>query len=155
NKSLSELPREIGFNANWVSAARGGGDDSSGSSGGGRGRRGSSGGGGRSGAFPIVRERYEDTQRAQVLHAGARTPPPRLMIGDTPEMVTITNELGQSRTLHPSGRQEPIDIQGVSITVTTRRNGDRLEVSYRVSQDREVHYTYSQSVTPRQLIVEL
>jgi hypothetical protein len=156
NRSLSDLPREIGFNVNW--AASGGGSQSGGSTGGGRGRRGGSGGsgGGRSGgAFPIVRESYEDSQRAQLLTAEARTPPSRLMIVDTPEAVTITNDLGQSRTFHPTGRQESIEIQGMATFVTAKRDGDRLDVVYRVSQDREVHYTYARSASPSQLVVEL
>jgi hypothetical protein len=155
NRSLSELPREIGFNVNWVPPS-GGGSESTPSSGGGRGRRGSSGGGGRSGGgFPIIRESYEDAQRVQLLTAEARTPPSRLIIVDTPAAVTMTNELGQSRTFHPTARQETIDLQGVQTVVTTKRDGDRFEVTYRVSQDREVRYTYSHSASPSQLVVDV
>ena len=52
--------------------------------------------------------------------------------------MTITNELGQSRTLHPDGKEESIVLQGVPFAVTTKRDGDHLVVDYRVEQDREV-----------------
>jgi hypothetical protein len=152
NRSLSDVPQEIGFNADWFpapdSAGRG-----AGSTGGGRGRRGA--GGSTGGAFPVVRESYLDAQRLQLVTSEARTPPSRLMIVDTPAAVTITNELGQSRTLHPNGRQESIEIQGVLIPVTAMRDGDRLAVVYHVERDREVHYTYSRAASPPQLVVEV
>lgn len=157
NRSLSDLPREIGFNVNWAQSSGGTGQNASPTGGGGRGRRGGSGGGGgrSGGAFPIIHESYEDSQRVQLLTAEARTPPARLMIVDTPDAVTFTNELGQSRTFHPSGRQESIEIQGAQTFVTARRDGDRLDVVYRVDQNREVHYTYARSASPPQLIVEV
>jgi hypothetical protein len=99
--------------------------------------------------------------------AEARNPPVRLMIVDTPSAVTITNELGQSRVLHPDGRpggkpggkldgnDESIEIQGVPIRVTSKREADRLVVVYHVEQDRDVRYTYSASASPSQLIAEI
>src|SRR5215470_19455257 len=73
NKSLSDVPREIGFNINWAPPP-GSGQSGGAPTGGGRGRRGASGGGTRSGggAFPIVRESYEDSQRVQFLTAEVR-----------------------------------------------------------------------------------
>src|SRR5213594_2402716 len=157
NRSLSELPREIGFNVNWIPSSSSPGQ-SAGSNGGGRGRRGSGSAGGNRGAggsFFAPRESYGDARRVQLLTGEARNPPVRLMVVDTPAAVTITNELGQSRALHPDGRQESIDLEGVPVLVTTKRDADRLVVVYRVEQDREVRYTYSHSVSPSQLIVEV
>ena len=97
NRSLSELPREIGFKADWISAPSAGGQ---------RGGTNSGGGGSRGGAAPLFspgRQSYEDAQRLQLLTAEVRNPPARLIIVDTPAAVTITNELGQSRVLHPDG----------------------------------------------------
>src|SRR2546426_2691317 len=148
NRSLSELPRELGFNVNWIPSSSSPGQ-SAGSNGGGR--RGSGSAGGNRGAgrpFFAPRESYEDARRVQLLTAEARNPPVRLMVVDTPAAVTITNELGQSRALHPDGRQESIDLEGVPVLVTTKRDADRLVVVYRVEQDREVRYTYSHSVSP-------
>ena len=156
NRSLSELPREIGFKVDWLSAP-GPGSQGAGSNGGGRGRRGSTGGGGSRGStapFTPSRESYEDAQRVQLLTAEVRNPPARLVVVDTPVAVTITNELGQSRTLHPDGREESIELQGIPFTVTTKRDGNRLVVVYRVEQDREVRYTFSRPSSP-QLIVEV
>src|SRR5262245_57236819 len=129
NKSLSELPREIGFNINWLPPSGDSGQQSGSS--GGRGRRGSSGGN-RSSGVPnsMPRESSEDARRLQFVTGEARNPPTRLMIVDTPAAVTITNELGQSRTLHPSGKQESLEIQGIPFSAATARDGDRLVTVY-------------------------
>jgi hypothetical protein len=162
NRPLSELPREIGFNVNWLAPSGGtsqSGGSSGGSSGGGRGRRGSGGGGGGNrgptGAFSGPRESYDDARRVQFLTGEARNPAARLMIVDTPAAVTITNELGQSRVLHPTGREESIELQGVQLFVTTKREADQLVAVYRVEQNREVRYTYSRSASPPQLVVDV
>src|SRR5204862_6868445 len=108
NRSLSEFPREIGFNPAWMMAARGD-ERESGTGGGGRGRRGSGGAGGSRGAaapFAGKPEGYDEARRAQLLSGVVRNPSARLMIVDTPAAVTITNELGQSRTFHPDGKEE-------------------------------------------------
>ena len=148
NRSLSEFPREIGFNVDWWPASTGDGQNT-GSNSGGRGRRGSAD------PFSGRRENYEDARRVQLLTAEVRTPPVRLMVVDTPAAVTITNELGQSRTLHPDGKQESIELQGVLIPVTTKRDGDKLVVAYHVEHDRELRYTFSHSASPSQLVVDV
>jgi hypothetical protein len=156
NRSLSEWPPEIGFNVNWIPPSNNGAGQSTGSAGNGRGRRGSGGSGrGATGTFSAPRESYEDARRLQLLTAEARNPPARLMVVDTPTAVTITNELGQSRVLHPNGIEESFDLQNVPIFSTTKRDGDRLVVSYRVEQGREVRYTYSRSANPSQLIMDV
>src|SRR4030095_7444265 len=108
--------------------------------GGRRGGGGSTGGGNRrsAGSFPVRRESYEDVRRLQLLTAEVRNPPARLTIVETPTTFTITNELGQSRTLHPDGKKESIDLEGIAIVVTTERDGDRLVVRYTVETGREV-----------------
>jgi hypothetical protein len=158
NRALSELPRDIGFNASWFPAAAGAesGQTSRSGGAGGRGRRASGGsGGGAGGAFPAAPENYLDAQHLQLLTADARNPPARLIIVDNPAAVTMTTELGESRTFHPTGREESIDIQGTPIPVTTRRDGDRLIVLYHVERNRDVQYTYSQSADAHQLIVDV
>jgi hypothetical protein len=150
NRPLSEFPREIGFNVDWVPPSSGGGQ-SAGSNGG---RAGRGGNRGAAAPFSARRESYEDSRRVQLLTAEVRNPPVRLIVVDTPAAVTITNELGQSRTLHPDGKEESIDLQGVAIAVTTKRDGDRLVVAYRVEPDREVRYTYSHAASS-QLIVDV
>jgi hypothetical protein len=149
NRSLSEFPREIGFNVDWMPPPTA---ESSGSSSGGRG---SSSSGRSSAPFATRRESSEDARRVQLLTAEARNPPVRLVIVDTPAAVTITNEMGQSRTLHPDGKEESVEIQGTPIRVTTRREADRIVAVYHVEQDRDVRITYSRSTSPPQLVVEV
>ena len=159
NRSLSEFPTDIGFNPSWLTPPTGDGQTAAPAAGG-RGRRGSSGGGGggrAGGAAPFSnrQESYEDAKRVQLITAELRNPPARLMVVDTPSAVTITNELGQSRTIHPDGKQESIEIQGLSFGVTSRRDGDQLIVVYRVDQAREVRYTYASTATPERLVVDV
>lgn len=153
NRSLSEMPREIGFNMFPAPTA----DGRSGSTSGGRGRRGSTGGGDTRGASPFSArpESYDEAQRVQLLTTEARTPPARVTIVDTPAAVTLTNDLGQSRTVHPNGREESIEAQGVRLIATSRRDGERLIVDYNVAQGRSVRYTYSRSASAPQLVVEV
>src|SRR3954469_24682245 len=156
NRGLSEFPTEIGFNADWLSGASGDAQRGA-SAGGGRGRRGSTGGGGRGSAdpFQVRRESYDDARRGQLLTGEVRNPPTRLMIVDTPAAFTVTNELGQSRTLHPDGKEETIEVQGVPVGVTTNRDGDQVVVLYRVEQNRQLRYTFSHSADPKRLIVDI
>src|SRR5258706_15595303 len=96
NPSLSEMPREIGFDVAWFPSSGGAGQNA-GATGGGRGRRGSGNSGGDpgpSGAFSGPRESYDDARRVQLLTAEARNPPVRLSIVDTAAAVPITTEMG-------------------------------------------------------------
>ena len=158
NRSLSEFPADIGFNPAWMTAATREDGRGTGSSAGGRGRRGSSGGGSsRDPASPFSprQENYEDGRRIQLCTAEARNPPSRLTIVETPAAVTMTNELGQSRTVHPDGRQESIELQGVSFSVASKRDGDQLVVHYTVDRTREVRYSYSFTANPARLVVDV
>lgn len=148
NRSLSEFPRDIGFNVPWMSAS-GGDAQRAGSNAGGRGRQGSAA------PFSARPENYEDARRVQMLTDEVRNPAARLTVDDTAAAVTLTNELGQSRTIHPNGKQESIDIQGVSVGVTSKRDGDQFIVVYRVDQTRDIRYTYSSTVSPARLVVDV
>ena len=152
NRSLSEFPKDVGFNPAWAEAAAADGQAAGQSAGGGR-RGGGATARGTANPFSARPESSEDAKRVQVLTAEVRTPPGRLMIVDTPAAVTITNELGQSRTLHPNGLEESIEIQGAAIGVTSKRDGDRLVVTYRAEPGRELRYIYSYA--PSQLIVDV
>src|SRR5262249_23317914 len=133
NRTLSEMPREIGFDPIGFPAAPAGGRN----------------------AFSLPRESYDDARRLQLLTAEARNPPTRLIIVDTPAAVPMTNELGQSRVLHPSGRDESIDVERVPLIATTRRDRDALVVVYHVEPDREIRYTYSRARGSSQLVVDV
>ena len=150
NRELSQLPREIGFRVDWLSA-NGSGQDAGGS--GGRGGHGSSGGG--AGAFATGRESEEDAKRLELLTEEVRNPSARLAIVETPAAITITDDRGQSRTFHPEGRQEVLQLDGVPVGVTTKREAGRLVVLYQVEQGRELRYTYSRTESPAQLVVDV
>jgi hypothetical protein len=157
NRSLSDVPKEVGFTADWMTPPSGSGQES-GSNTSGRGRRGSGGGGSSRGSaapFSTARESADDARRAQLLVAEVRTPPARLMVVDTPAAVTITNELGQSRVFHPDGHEATVEIQGTTVRVTPTRDGDRLVVLYHVEQGRDIRYTYSHTASPSQLVVDV
>ncbi len=134
NRELSQFPREIGFNADFISAGAGASTPS-----GGRGRRGGGGGGGGGGnrAFAVPRESAS------------------LTIVDTPATVTITDDQSKSRTFHPGGKEEELQLGAAPVGVTTTREAGRLVILYRVAQGRELRYTYSHGASPAQLIVDV
>jgi hypothetical protein len=153
NRGLSEFPKEIGFNIPGAAAAAA--EDTANQGGRGGGRRGSGNGSGRGGSPFFGRpESYDDSRRIQLLIADLRNPPQRLNIVDTPAALTITNELGQPRTLHATGREESFEIQGVPFTATTSRDGERIVTVYHVAQGRDVRYTISAATNPTRLVVE-
>lgn len=150
NRELSQFPREIGFGVDWLSAA-GSGQEST--TNGGRGRRGSGGGG--AGAFPARSESADDARRVQQLTAEVRKPSALLTIAETQTAVTITDDRGQSRTFHPDGKREVLQLDGVPVGVTAKRDTGRLVVVYTVEPERELRYTYSRTASPSQLVVEV
>jgi hypothetical protein len=155
DRQSSELPRDIGFNPAWFPSgddkaqAPGGGGAAAGGS-----RRGTAGGGGAT-LFSGRQESYEEGQRTNALSAEARNPATRLTVIDLSSTVTIVDELGQFRVVHPSGREELVTVNGVAIPATSRREGDRLVIAYRAAPDREVRYTYSYSPGPPRLAIEV
>jgi len=149
NRELSQLPREIGFKVDWLPA--GGSAQGAGGSGG-RGGRGSSGGG--AGAF-TGRESEEDAKRQEQLTEEVRNPSARLAIVETPTAITITDDRGQSRTFHPDGKREVLQLDGVPVGVTTKREAGRLVVLYQVQQGRELRYTFLRTESPAQLVVDV
>ncbi len=143
NRQLSQFPKELGFNADWFPQPEPDGQAAAPGAGG-RGRRGGSTGAPSGGApFSGRRESYEDAPRVRLLTDETRNPPARLMIVDHTSAITVTNELGQSRTFHANAREETIDIQGVSMPVTAVRDGEQFIVVYHVEQDRDVRVTYA------------
>ncbi len=145
NRGLSQIPRDVGFGMDIAAAAAGasGADDRMG------------GGGSALSGMMLFRESADDAKRRDLLVAEAQTPSPHLTIVETDAAVTITNEQGQSRTFHPHGRSEYQTLDEVSVVTTSKWNGPRLDVRYRVEQNRELRYTYSRIADPPQLVVEV
>jgi hypothetical protein len=150
SRELSEFPREIGFGADWM-ASGGSSQDSTAS--GGRGRRGS--GGAAAGAFTARPQSEDDSKRVQQLTAEVRNPSAHLTIVETPTAVTITNDRGQSRTFHPNGKPEVLQLDGVPVGVTAKREAGRLAVLYSVEQGHDLRYTYSRAASRAQLVVDV
>jgi hypothetical protein len=146
NRELSQFPRDVGFGVN-LSSIPGSGPESGG---------GLSGGGGiGTGAILSARESEEDARRMALLVNSVRNPSLHLTIAQTDTSVAITDEQGGSLTFHPDGRQETQTLDQVPLATTTRWEGARLVVRYAVEQNRELRYTYSRTVDPPQLVVQV
>ena len=150
NPELSQAPREIGFGVDWMPT---GGTDPGAPGGSGRGRRAPRRGG--AGGFTARRESEDDAKRVRQLTAEARNPSAHLTFVETSAAVTITDDRGQSRTFHPNGKDETLQLDGVPVGVTTKREAGRLVVDYDVEEGRKLRYTYSPAANRSQLVVEL
>jgi hypothetical protein len=89
------------------------------------------------------------------LTAEVRNPSTRLTVVDTPAAVTITDDQGKSRTFHPDGKEEELQLGAVAVGVIATREPGRLVVLYKVQQGRELRYTYSHGAGPGQLMVDV
>jgi len=150
NRELSQFPREIGFDLESFTAGGAGGDRTAS---GGRGRRAPARVG--PAGFPTRMEGEDDAKRLQQLTAEVRNPPSQLTIDETPTAVTITNDKGQPRTFHTIGKEDVLQLDGVPVGATSRREAGRLVVLYQVEQGRQLRYTYSRAADPQQLVVEV
>jgi hypothetical protein len=156
NRGLGTAPAEIGFNLDWVANSAAGPDaPASGGRGGRGGRGGSRGGSGAATPFSARPESVDDAKRVQQLTAEVRDPSVHLTFVDTPTAVTITDDRGQSRTFHPDGRDEVIQLDGVPVGVTAKRDAGKLVVLYRVEEGRQLRYTYSRMASPAQVVVDV
>jgi hypothetical protein len=92
----------------------------------------------------------------QQLTAEVRRPSGHLTIAEAPGAVTITDDRGQSRTFHPDGKEEVVQLlDDVPVRVTARREAGRLVLLYRAEEGRDLRYTYSRDANPPQLVVEV
>ncbi len=146
NPGLSQIPRDVGFGMDIAAAAGAGSktDDRMG------------GGGGALSGMMLFRESADDAKRRDLLVEEVQTPSPHLTIAQADTTVTITNERGQARTFHPDGRSEyQALVDQVSVVTTSKWEGPRLDVRYRVEQNRELRYTFSRMADPPQLVIEV
>lgn len=150
NRELSQFPREVGFNADWIATSGSGG----GSTAGGASQGGAPGGSNRT-SFPISRVSREDSMRNALLTDEVRNPSARLVITETATEVAIAADKGPARTFHPVGKEEVHQLDGVALATTATRDAGRLVVRYKVNQGQELRYTYSRIASPPQLVVEV
>ena len=78
-----------------------------------------------------------------------------MTITETANEVTITPDKGSPRTFHPNGREEVVQLDGVTVATTSALEAGRLVVRYKVDQQHELRYTYSRVASPPQLVVEV
>lgn len=145
NLNLSQIPREVGFGMDLLSTA-GASSDS-------RGR----GGGGGTGLPAMVsfHESEDDAKRREQLTDEVRSPSPHLTIVQAETAVTITDERSRSRTFHPDGKEETLALDRVPVVTTTRWDGSGLDVRYQVERNRELRYSYTRTLDPPQLTVQV
>jgi hypothetical protein len=136
---LSQVPREFGFGRDVMPTGGSGSDE-----------RGAAAAG-----FAVRRESEEDVRRTKQLVDEVRFPSPHLTFAQTAAAVTITDEQGRSRTFHPDVKEEVQPLDSAVVPTSTRWEGERLVVRYKVALDRELRYTYSRTVTPPQVVVKV
>jgi len=159
NRSLSEFPKEIGFNPDWVRAGFDTGQDrgASGARGGGGGRGGGRRGGSGNSSRPFTpqQESADDAKRVQLLTAEVRNPPTFLTIADSSGAITFTSNQGETRTFHPGRVREELHFGDLPVAVTARWEEDRLIVVYDAEEGHQLRYTYSLTADPRRLRIDV
>ena len=147
DRTKSEFPSEIGFDAAFVEDASAAAAAANSGRGGGRSRQPAS-------RAPLKPESQDDASRVQQLTAEVRAPSVNLLVVDTPAAVTITDDKERSRTFRPTGKEETIQLDRAPVAETTTRTAGRLVVLYKVEDGHDLRYTYSASADPPQLVVE-
>jgi hypothetical protein len=146
NRGLSQFPREVGFGMDAVAPG-----------GTGSGERADPATGESSGVMRnnLRPESEEEARNRQQLIDEVRTPSRRLIVTQSETAITITDEGGRTRTFHPDGRTEFQPLDAAPEQTVSRWEAGHLVVRYKVSQDREVRYTYSRRNDPPQLVVQV
>lgn len=154
NPALSQLPHELGFDADSFQQPAGNQGESA--QGGSRSRRGSSGGryGQTRNSMPRP-ESAEEASRLRQLTDEARQPPPELTISTASGAITFSDGRGYSRTVQPTGNEEAIDLGGVPVVTITRWESGQLVILYEVEEGRQIRYAYSRTANPDRLTAEV
>ncbi len=139
NRQLSQFPADVGFGMDLAGPA---GLDTRGGSGG-------------LPAAARFQESQDDAKRRDLLVEEVRSPWSHLTIAQSDTAVTVTDGSGQSRTFHPTGREEILSLGQLPVATTTRWDTNRLEVTYKVEPNRQLRYTYSRTLDPPQLVVQI
>jgi hypothetical protein len=78
-----------------------------------------------------------------------------LTIEQSPTAITITDDKGQSRAFHATGKEEVLRIADVPVGVTTKWEAGQLAITYDVENGRSLRYTYALRSDPRQVLVDV
>lgn len=143
NERLSEFPREVGFGMDLVPAGGGEGADSV------------TGGGSGAPILAPSRESEAEARNRQQLVGDVKRPPGWFTVVQTRNSVRFTDDRGRTRTFQPNGREEVQRLEAGPVSTITRWEADRLVVRYRVSQGRELRYTFSRQLDAPRLLVEV
>jgi hypothetical protein len=163
NRAASDFPTEVGFDPDWQdsgSATPGRGGSSGGGRSGGGGRGGRGGGGGRSGASGAVsstKPRFEsedDVKKIRQLADEVKNAPPTLTITQTDTAITMTFGRAPTRTFHPNGKEETLQLDAGGVGVVTKWDAAQLVIRLLVEKDRELRYTLSGGAESGQLVLQ-
>jgi len=142
NRALSQWPREVGFDVDFNVPPI-------------EGQAGTERGARRRAPSRMMRPESEDeARRVRMLTDEVREPPARVAVTQTETDVTFSDEHGRSRTFHPNGKEEVIDLGGVPIVAIARWEGAQLVVLYEVEQGRQLRYAFSRLTGPDRLSVD-
>ena len=142
NRAMSQWPREVGFDVDFSVPPT---EGQEGAASGSRGRRTPS---------RLMRPESEDeARRVRLLTDEVRVPPASVTVTQTATDVTMADDHGHSRTFHPNGKEEVIDLGGVPTVAISRWEGAQLVVLYEVEQGRQLRYAFSRLAGPDRLAV--
>jgi hypothetical protein len=158
NYASSDLPKEAGFDPDWVDTESTTGARSGGGGGGGGGGRGGRGGGGRSsggatGNMSPLFESEEDSKKIRELAAEITHPAGTLMITQTPAAITIADPEHGTRTFTIDGKEHTLQLGAGPLGVVTKWDGAQLAIRLLIEKNRELRITLARATTARQLIV--
>jgi hypothetical protein len=151
NRARSQMPQELGFDADYFQQAPG--TERDGAPGGTRSRGGSRYGNTRN-SMPRP-ESADEARRLKQLTDEARLPPADLIIETSNGGIKFSDGRDFSRTFHPTGNEEVIDLGGVPVVAITRWEGAQLIILYEVEEGRQIRYAYSRASNPDRLTAEV
>lgn len=152
NRSLSQIPRDVGFNLEGLPSA---GGTRAAPATGGRGRRGSSGGGVTGDPYRSRPQSADEASRVRQLTAEVRSPSAHLTVTEAQGTVTITTDRGQPRTLRPDGKEMVLQLDDVPVRVTSTWEAGTLVVVYHAEPNHDIRYSYASTASPAQLVVDI
>jgi hypothetical protein len=133
NRAQSQFPRDIGFGMDLVSAGRSSDE---------------------LGALVPNNVSEEAARNSRQLVEEVKLPPARLVIRQAAAAIGIAGDHWRERNLRPDGVDDTQTFDAGPVATQTRWEGAKLVVRYRVGPGREIRYSYSLRMQPRQLVVQ-
>jgi hypothetical protein len=149
NPDASDMPREAGFDPNYVDT---GSNDSRGG-GGGRGGRGGGGGTRIIGNIAPSFESEEDSKKLREISTEVTHPSATLTITQTPAAVTIADPDHGTRVFPVDGKEHTIQLQSGPIGAVTKWDPTQLLIRYLIEKNRELRITLARAADGHQLII--